>query len=191
MKYIVIIGSPISRFEYIGPFDDVTSALNFARKKYGDNHWWIEEIKDPNDNTSIRSEMTTALRWTAEGEDKGLCKIVEDYLAGKKIRHKDGNPRNYSLENLELVPIKDSHFEVHDIPEQTQRLDWWIEHQKIMREIQRNDYDEFENDIDTADTDSYASSLPGIDNDVLRELRQHDENADYDFNAGVNKIEDV
>lgn len=93
MKYILITGSPSDGFDYEGPFDDPTTAGEFARKTFPRNSkYWIAPIREP------------------EEDDK----MLETKL-----------------------------------------------------DILENDYDEFENKTDSADT-------PGID-DILRLLRMLDE----------------
>jgi hypothetical protein len=177
MKYILITGDPVEGFEYEGPYDDERELIRLAKNELGpDESWWIAPIREPEENTSTTSRTNPAAM-----SDKELCKVILDSFEGKEIRHKDGNPRNYSIENLELVPIKDSSFEIFDIPEQTQRLDWWTEHQRIEREIAQSDKEKLDTkldileSIDTADTDSFVSSLPGIDyHDIMDQIDEED-----------------
>lgn len=48
MKYILIIGSPLTGFKYRGPFSSAESALKYAEYDRGlDIDFWISELYEP------------------------------------------------------------------------------------------------------------------------------------------------
>lgn len=47
MKYLVIAGSPTQGFNYIGPFDGVVIAQNWAEQNERSQSWWISPLLDP------------------------------------------------------------------------------------------------------------------------------------------------
>jgi|HubBroStandDraft_3_1064219.scaffolds.fasta_scaffold568958_2 hypothetical protein len=156
MNYIIIIGTPIEGLNFIGPFDNITPALNYARKEYGDDSWWIKELVEPGENTRPNS--------TADPKLTDLCDTVYDYIKDKMVIYKDGNSKNYDIANLELVPI----------PE----INTSIERMQYEDELKR--YEDKINNISDeenfADRESYASSvLPGIeDHDILDRINEED-----------------
>lgn len=47
MKQMVIAGNPVKGFTYVGPFDDVYAAQDWAEQNEVRYHWWIAELLDP------------------------------------------------------------------------------------------------------------------------------------------------
>lgn len=174
----------------------------FWRKITGNTYWhniaitekrradMLDQALDEFEN--YYNKDNAPIREPAQKSDKELCKVILDSMIGKEIRYKDGNPSNYSIDNLELIPIKNSSFEVHDIKEDN-KIGYELErHREIERKNAQNNnerletkldileiYDdpdyEKETQADTADTESYAASLPGIDyHDILDRLDEED-----------------
>lgn len=93
-------------------------------------------------------------------EASELSGAVKENFSGKYIRYKDGNTNNYCIDNIELVTIE-KNLDPEDLTLKNFR--------RLIKDIIST-----ENKADTADTESYAASLPGIDHDILRMLDEED-----------------
>lgn len=51
MKHIIIIGSPVSGLEFIGPFETAQDALDHADRYIDDRDWWVSELALPEQPT--------------------------------------------------------------------------------------------------------------------------------------------
>ena len=121
MNYICITGNPIKGFQFHGPFPSDHAAVDWAEKEMGlDIDWYISVLRKP----------ATAL----SAEDKQLVQSISTHYDWSQIRHKDGNPRNYDIDNLEIV--------------------------RLPEEI-------------SADSESYAASLPGIEPHGIEHLGEN------------------
>lgn len=141
MNYIIITSNPLDGFNFVGSFVDITSALNFARREYGDDNWWVKDLIVPEENTSRPDSVPKSSIWQL---------TLSAYMKDKKIVYKDGNCRNYNINNLELVPI-------NKVPEINTSLD------RMAYEDLPDIHSDIDDEQDFADRESYASSLPGIE----------------------------
>lgn len=49
-KYMIVVGNPSEGFEYYGPFDSRTDAVEWASDDCEGADWWVIPIKHPNNN---------------------------------------------------------------------------------------------------------------------------------------------
>lgn len=47
MRALVITGNPVDGFEYIGPFDDTETAVEWCQDMFDDEDWWVTELTSP------------------------------------------------------------------------------------------------------------------------------------------------
>jgi hypothetical protein len=126
LNYICITGNPISGFQFHGPFSSDHAAVDWAEKERRfEIDWHVSVLRKPSAALSA--------------EDRVLVGVVADYFADKEIHHKDGDARNYDINNLEVIKSK-SYLDLGQ---------------------------------DSADSDSFASSLPGIEPSEIEHLGEN------------------
>lgn len=93
MNYICITGNPVKGFQFHGPFPSDHAAVDWAEKEMGlDIDWYVSVLRKPSAALSDK--------------DKILAEKFSHYWDNKEIHYKDGNPKNYNIDNLEVVEIK-------------------------------------------------------------------------------------
>ena len=51
MDYILMYGNPYEGFEFVGPFENGTDAVEYADNEIGNNYeYWAIALVDPNDS---------------------------------------------------------------------------------------------------------------------------------------------
>jgi hypothetical protein len=44
---ILIVGNPVSGFEYVGPFTTKESVMDYGENEYSHQEWWIVSLTQP------------------------------------------------------------------------------------------------------------------------------------------------
>jgi hypothetical protein len=45
--YILVIGTPIGGFEFVGPFPDADTAVEYGERHTEDREWWVAKLDKP------------------------------------------------------------------------------------------------------------------------------------------------